>query len=212
MTSIYDPQSQRDPAWSGVRLGTVNGVTIGSAGCFITSAAMIATHFLGRRVTPLEIDSLMTARNLYVNGDLYPAIGLHLLFPAIELEWVHDWPGPANLADLPMADDEERLVSISTAAFPLHALRAYGGAIFDDPWTGDRTPWAVHHPGVDLARAIVRVEAYRVPGWVPPWKARPVPPLPPPPPPPIPTPPPDPLLPVRAWYQSAPAVIKGSGG
>jgi hypothetical protein len=209
--SIYDPQSQRNPTWAGVRLGTVNGITIGAAGCFITSAAMIATHFLGRLVTPLEIDTLLTDRNLYVSGDLYPPVGLHLLFPQIELQWIHDWPGPANLNDLVMADDEERLVSISTAAFPLHALRAYGGAIFDDPWYGDRTSWPAHHPGISLAAGIVRVEAYRVPGWTPPWK-RPAPaPAPPPPapvPPPPPPPPPDPLAPVRAWYASAPDVIK----
>jgi len=201
MSSIYDPQSQRNPAWAGHPLGHVAGATIGAYGCFITVAAMILTHYLGRPIDPVDVDDAMDALGLYIQGDLWPDGALPTLYGhfggqgAMVEEGPWDFVGkPADLSTLAMDDTQERLIVIDFDHNPAdgiqtHALRAFSGSpiVVDDPWYGTRDPFTLHY-GANPALTIQKVVGYKVPGFVPFWK-RPVPPPAPPPPVVVPVPP-----------------------
>ncbi len=64
------PLGQRDPRWSSQRLGTVDGTTIGSDGCVVTSHSMCLTYH-GKAFLPNTLDDLLTNNNLYAQGDLW---------------------------------------------------------------------------------------------------------------------------------------------
>lgn len=64
------PLGQRDPRWASQRLGTVNGTTIGSDGCVITSASMMYTYY-GKNTTPDVLDNFLTENRLYASGNLW---------------------------------------------------------------------------------------------------------------------------------------------
>lgn len=61
---------QRDSRWSGQRLGTVNGITIGSHGCVITCHSMLATYY-GKPTLPNQLDDFLTNNGLYAQGNLW---------------------------------------------------------------------------------------------------------------------------------------------
>lgn len=61
---------QRDPRWANQRLGTVNGTTIGSDGCVITSASMMYSYY-GKNTTPDQLDNFLTNNKLYASGNLW---------------------------------------------------------------------------------------------------------------------------------------------
>lgn len=54
--------SQKDPRWANQRLGTCNGWTIGTGGCFVTCLAMFSNK------TPAEVDELLTRQGGYSQG------------------------------------------------------------------------------------------------------------------------------------------------
>ena len=65
----YQNYSQTDPRWAKQRLGTVNGINLGMAGCYVTAFANVAEHF-GKNVTPGQLDDIFTDRRMYVQGNL----------------------------------------------------------------------------------------------------------------------------------------------
>ena len=62
------PLSQRDPRWVGQRLGTVDGITIGSDGCVVTSHSMLLT-FHGFPILPNALDDFLTENGLYFDDE-----------------------------------------------------------------------------------------------------------------------------------------------
>jgi hypothetical protein len=89
--------NQLDGAWSNIRLGTCNGITIGSHGCVITSVAMIFKYY-GVNLDPKSFDEWLTYNGGYIDGCSlyyaqavnYPgagAAGISLNAALIPLDW-----------------------------------------------------------------------------------------------------------------------------
>ena len=178
MNNPYVPQSQRDALYSGVQLGRCNGVSIGGAGCFITVAAMIDSHYKGVLIMPDVINRLALEQGLYVNGCLYPDEMLTKLVQGLQVAVFNYQNGPADLSKLEMTDEEECLVVVDFDHDPrdgiqIHALRAFAwdgkNLIVDDPWFGTRENFTAHY-GTNLTQTIQKIVKYRLPGFVPPWK------------------------------------------
>jgi hypothetical protein len=66
MRTIPKIFSQRDSQWASQRLGTVNGTTIGSDGCYVTSFATVASYY-GKDITPAKLDDWFTNGHVYYN-------------------------------------------------------------------------------------------------------------------------------------------------
>lgn len=92
--------SQRDPRWSGQRLGTVDGTTIGSDGCYVTSFAMLGKYF-GHDINPAQLDDIFTNRGWYVKGNLMTDDNLQKAFPdCVYQQTFHYESVPADLSKL----------------------------------------------------------------------------------------------------------------
>ena len=59
---------QADSRWGGIRLGVCNGLTIRTAGCAITSLAMIFNYYQPDFTDPGRLDNCLTNNNGYVSG------------------------------------------------------------------------------------------------------------------------------------------------
>lgn len=64
------------------RLGTVDGTTISSHGCYVTSFATLA-RACGKETDPVELNKFFTVNNLYLNGNLMYDGNLTKAFPDI---------------------------------------------------------------------------------------------------------------------------------
>lgn len=197
------PYSQRDERWRNQRLGTVNGVTLGSDGCYVTSQAQVITHF-GYPINPAQLDDIYTNRGFYTAGDLLVGNEVTRLHPDIQTLFIHSYVSvPTNLNDLFMAPDEEVIIGVDQDHNPnnniqWHFMRvvSWDGRtlIVTDPWYGLDQNFATHY-GTNPAQTIVKVIKYKRPGFNTPAPApAPVPPAPAPAPVP-PTPPPAPQIP-----------------
>jgi hypothetical protein len=169
--------NQRDPAWSGTRLGTCDGTTIGRQGCYVAAFAQVATHY-GHVVDPQQLNDQFTNDHVFIQGCLLPDDGICKIFSDVQLiDVYHCKDIPCDLTKLQMADDEEVCLEISwpQGGFQTHFMRLYqagldrASIIVDDPWFGTRGPIGVHYPP-DPATLIIKVIKFRLPGWIPPWK------------------------------------------
>lgn len=83
--------SQNDKRWKNQRLGKSEW-TMGEAGCFVTSMAVVATD-LGHKTTPLQMLEALEKHNLInAAGDLTRADALTVIYPDIHLIASKTWP------------------------------------------------------------------------------------------------------------------------
>ena len=171
MSVIY---SQRDPRWASQRLGTCNGTTIGGYGCYISSMAMVGSHF-GHGETPADLDNIFTDRNLYVGGCLCVDNMLQSVFPEINYIETFDFSNsPANLNVLRNSYEDEYIIEVDfdhnpNTGIQTHFVRfvSWDGTnlIIDDPWYGTEDNFATHY-GTDLTTTIQKIVHYRGPSPV----------------------------------------------
>lgn len=136
------PMSQRDQRWASQRLGTVNGITIGSHGCITTDMCMLATYY-GHPILPNQIDDILTNQHLYFDGDLFVNNSITRIFPDIKFDKVVFCESTAApIAEIKRYLDEGKP---SVVALINQGIRHYvlvtgyeGDRIFcNDPWQGD---------------------------------------------------------------------------
>ncbi len=172
MTLDVTPLSQRDNKWRYQRLGTVDGTTIGSHGCVITSASMMCTWH-GKVTTPDKFDDFLTDNGLYYNGNLFVDSSIQRWFSQIKhIKTVlcDNLPAPIN-----------EIISYINNANPVfvwvmnegvrHCVLAVGyegnQIIVNDPWRGDKV--RVDQRWGDSATVILQVSFFmgpREPGGV----------------------------------------------
>ncbi len=86
MASTKADFSQRDPRWSGNKLGFGKWQTLGGYGCYVTAYANVAQAH-GHDVTPADVNRLLKAKNLFVRdsvgevSDISRPDALSVLFP-----------------------------------------------------------------------------------------------------------------------------------
>lgn len=137
------PLSQRDQRWANQRLGTVNGITIGSHGCIITDMCMLATYY-GHPILPNQIDDILTNQHMYYDGDLFVNNSITRIFPDIKFDKVVF----CETTQAPIAEIKKYLDQGKPAVVALinQGIRHYvlvigyeGDRIFcNDPWQGDQ--------------------------------------------------------------------------
>ncbi|HEX2910379.1 MAG TPA: hypothetical protein VH186_06190 [Chloroflexia bacterium] len=134
--------SQRDSRWANQRLGTVNGTTIGSDGCYDTSDAAVAGYFT-HSITPAELDDILTNKNLYISGNLMTDDALCKVFPDISLQEVDSYYSiPADLQKLQQIMSDPTLLPIlcldrGTYTHFVVCVDCNGSTVqIADPWTG----------------------------------------------------------------------------
>lgn len=160
------PLSQRDQRWRSNRLGTVNGVTIGSDGCLITDMCMIATYY-GHPIFPNEINDILTSRNLYYDGDLFVHGSITKIFSDIKFDkvvWCETTPAP--ISDIKSYLDQGKpvvvaLINQGVKHFIL--VTGYEGdrMFANDPWQGDSV--AINDRWGDPVRKILQVNFFSGP-------------------------------------------------
>jgi hypothetical protein len=173
MNSLPIIYNQRDPKWAGQRLGTVNGVTIGTDGCYVTSLAMACCYF-GYIVTPAELDDIFTDRKLYVSGNLVTDDLLTKITPpAVKLYGVFHYDSTkADLNKLKQLLSDPSLFVVLEVDFDhnagngiqthfLPAVRFEGDRlIVADPWYGVEAPFSDHY-GTDPETTILKYVVYQ---------------------------------------------------
>ena len=165
--------NQRDAKWKNQRLGTCNGVTIGTDGCYDAVLAQIITEW-GYNITPAQLDDQLTNKNLYVSGSsgacLMPDTVLHTLYP--EVTSVGAWSYktvPADLSKLNCASDEKVIIGLDFDHNPANGiqghfvkLESWNGKdlIIGDPWYGTVDNFAKHY-GTNPSQTIIKIIKYK---------------------------------------------------
>lgn len=171
--------SQRDPRWARQRLGTVDGTSIGSHGCLITSIAMMDDAFDPNNPwTPARVDDEFTDKQGYANGNLVIWSRIQKLLPNSGYQGV-DWCPNATKTTPAVPAPVEKLkghiasgglailqVGFSGVSSRMHFLLAVGyegnDIIFHDPWYGDRASFASKRYGSGVSAAdILAVHYFR---------------------------------------------------
>lgn len=165
--------SQRDSQWASQRLGTVDGVTIGQYGCYITSFAMIAGYF-GHQISPNALDDIFTNKGLYTDGDLVKSdADLSQVFPDILFKQTYDYSnGPADLNLLQQLSADDSIAVILELDFDhdpndgiqthFVCLHEYDGNTFKiyDPWYGTDDDFSLHY-GSNPSQTIQKFVVYK---------------------------------------------------
>lgn len=171
--------SQRDPRWAAQRLGTVDGATIGTVGCYVTSQAESASNY-GHNINPGQLDDIFTANESdpynkggYVGGDMCWDGMLAKVFSNFHYDGTYHCESvPCDLSKLAPyeAYGKEAIIELDFDHNPsdgvqTHFVRMYsfnnGDPIVDDPWYGDRQPLSKRY-GTDPAHTIQKVVFYSV--------------------------------------------------
>lgn len=160
------PLSQRDHRWSAQRLGTVNGITIGSHGCVITDMAMLATYY-NHPILPDALDNILTDRNLYYDGDLFVNSSITKIFPDISFDSVvfcETNPAPIDKIKSYLNQGKPSVVALINYGIRHYILAVGydGNRIFvNDPWQGDQV--AINDRWGDPAVKILQVNFFSGP-------------------------------------------------
>lgn len=127
----YNNYSQTDPRWQNQRLGTVNGITLGMAGCYVTADANVAEHF-GKNVTPAELDNIFTDRGLYVDGNLCTDEMLEKVYPDIKFDGVYHCENiPCDLGVFNEFNNYEHEAIVELDASPAPGVQTHFCRFFD---------------------------------------------------------------------------------
>jgi len=91
--------SQNDPRWKDLHLGLSDSVTLGQAGCLVTSFSVLA-YYYNQQITPDQMNQMLINANLFANQDLISSDDdLGKLFPDIKyLQTNHYENAPADLS------------------------------------------------------------------------------------------------------------------
>lgn len=80
----FETLSQNDPRWSSIHLGLSNSITLGVAGCLVTSFCALA-YYYNHQINPDQMNQLLINGNLFANQDLISSDDdLSKLFPDIQ--------------------------------------------------------------------------------------------------------------------------------
>ncbi len=161
--------SQRDARWSSQRLGTVNGITIGGYGCYVTAMADVATHF-GKDTNPSELDNWFTDHDSYVDGDLAVDGMLSWRYPDIVFAGTYNCQNePANLNVFNDFNtyEHEAIIEVDFNHNPNDGIQTHfvrfnsydpntGRLMIDDPWYGDEVNFADRYgdPTVTIQKVV----------------------------------------------------------
>lgn len=172
--------SQRNSQWSGQRLGTVNGTTIGSDGCYITCFAMAASS-CGHTINPPQLDDLFTNNHWYYNSkgthtdpaNLLADPDLEKAFPDIKYQktyWFSDIPADLNILKNLLADSGNIVIlevdfnhnpSDGTQTHFVIAKECDGQNVtIIDPWYGSTNDFKTHY-GDNPKQTIIKYIVYR---------------------------------------------------
>lgn len=160
------PLSQRDTRWASQRLGTVNGITIGSHGCVITSMSMMANYY-NHPILPNQLNDFLTSNRLYYDGDLFVNGSITKLFSDIKFDKVVFCDTtPAPVGEIKKYLDAGKPVVV---ALINQGIRHYilvvgyeGERIFvNDPWQGDQV--AINDRWGDPVRKILQINFFSGP-------------------------------------------------
>jgi hypothetical protein len=171
--------TQRLPTWSHDRLGTDPTDTIGSAGCAITSVAMVQAGF-GYSTNPQLLNRWLTQHGGYVDNDLVLwRQAMVATKGAVRWKWLHV-PGivpelrvdDQNIDDMPTESmvagelDQNHLVVAEVRLngnmhFVVITGRSGGTLFINDPWYGDRTTLQARYG--DYAHAVRSAQIYYQP-------------------------------------------------
>lgn len=137
------PLGQRNSQWASQRLGTVDGVTIGSDGCVVTSHCMSLTYH-GKPFLPNTLDDFLTDNKLYAQGDLWVPSNSTKIYPEYKYigEDVCNYD-PAPIAKIKAKIDAGQpptLWLINGGEFHNVLAVGYEGDKIkvNDPWMGDQ--------------------------------------------------------------------------
>lgn len=203
--------SQRDPRWANQRLGTNDALTLGSAGCYTTSLAMVATHF-NKDTDPARLDDIFTNNNFYLAGYLGTPNILQKAFGDIQFVGQYDCAAiPCDMNQLNAYNqvDRECVIQVDFNHNPADGIQTHfvrmesyvnGVLIVDDPWTGERIDFAARYG--NPVSTIQSLTFYTVPGF-----GAPANPAPPEPPAPTPIPAPEPTVPPAEPPKPVPIVV-----
>lgn len=137
------PLGQRDSRWASQRLGTVNGTTIGSDGCVITSHSMNLT-FHGKAYLPNQLDDFLTDNNLYYMGNLWVpsrASQIWNQYKYIKTVYCEETPAPINEIIAAIDRSQPPTLWVINGGVRHNVLAVgYDGnqIIVNDPWMGDQ--------------------------------------------------------------------------
>lgn len=161
--------SQRDPRWSGIRLGT-GKATIGQQGCLVTAVSAVC-KFYGKDTDPARLNSDLLRVDGYANSNLYNWWSLPKIYPDIRL---HTWiecdnkPAPLDRINAELAARRPPIVWVdfypSTPAIEMHWVVIIGHTegkndyLIMDPWTGKVLPFRSLYS--DPSRYIFRIVTY----------------------------------------------------
>ncbi len=162
--------SQRDSQWANIRLGTVDGTTIGQFGCYVSVLAEIARHF-HKIVDPETLDDYFTRNGLYIDGNLcYPGI---LSKAYSDIPYIERWDFydvPARLDMLVNSFEDEYAIEVDFDHNPSNGTQTHflrfvsynnGILIVGDPWYGDEIVFTDRYG--DPATTIQQIVHYRGP-------------------------------------------------
>jgi len=168
--------SQRDPRWAHIRLGS-SDYTLGSAGCAVTAAAMVAS-VVQPDITPLGLVEWLNVNFGFTGGGLLYWGKVAEVIPKLQFVGYHLWRSvPADLARLTLAlNAGPQIIQVDfhpeTSSLDSHFVTALrllnGGEDIEiiDPWTGE--PGALlslySAPGWTLARAIYALAEFEFNG------------------------------------------------
>jgi hypothetical protein len=157
--------SQRDPAWSMVKLGT-SAVTIGSHGCLITCAASMLTD-AGKLFTPALLNAWLILNGGYAGDNLFVFAAIDKL-NAVKFEYMVECatkPAPMAQLEQEIAAGKFVIVKVdfnpATIATEEHWVRYLGDGQMFDPWQGDIAPIVPRYRGANAAQAILKCLVYR---------------------------------------------------
>lgn len=164
--------SQRDPLWATQRLGTVNGATIGSDGCYITCFSMLAC-FYNHTVTPAQLDDLFTKNNWYSSGNLLTDDGLVKAYPDIKYQQTFNYQSTAadlgNLKNLLADPNTSVVLEVDFDHNPNDGIQTHFVVAVDcdgtnvtiaDPWYGTVDPFIKNY-GNNPTQTILKFVVYK---------------------------------------------------
>lgn len=166
--------AQRDPLWKDVHLGT-SSYTMGSAGCAVTSCAMVAT-VVKPDLTPLDLVNCLNANGGFTSGGLLYWSKVGSCVSGLRFVQYHLWRDvPADLALLKRAlQNCPQVVQVdfkpATAALDSHFVTAISLTADEsdlnilDPWTGQAGQLLKMYGkvGWTLARAVYAMAHFEV--------------------------------------------------
>jgi GH25 family lysozyme M1 (1,4-beta-N-acetylmuramidase) len=118
-----DIYGQKDPRWSGEKLGT-SSVTIGAYGCLLSCAAMVCKYY-GKDTDPSKLNQDLIAINGYESGNLLKWGAIETIYPDIVLDWDRFLANPTDVdIDAVLERDQPVIVQVdynlATSALEQH--------------------------------------------------------------------------------------------